>query len=415
MASLALLVAAAGAGAATVNGYRSACGIELVPTELTLTGGGPICGSDGNDTASYGDSPTPVSFFGETGRDTITGSPLDDRMQGGPGNDRLDGGPGNDVIDGGDDSDTVFGGPGDDRIIERRFGVRETFHGGEGADTIAGGRGTDTIYGDDGPDILLGGTGSDVLVGGEGNDRLFGGPNRDRFDCGPGEDTVYRIRSTTDRRIPTSRPDGSVAGKGCEIIHDVDPTADFALREKVGGSGRDDLVGGPGRDFLQGKGGSDRMFGGGGDDELEGDGASRQGRDLMMGGSGRDRLAGRAGSDKLYGDARSPNAGPPGADEIVGGRGGDLMVGGPGGDLILGAYDGDRIQAGSGNDVINLLGGDTSNANGRAFVDCGRGRDVVVVNPTRKRGVYRNCESLARQFHEADFGFLYRPSPETYP
>ena len=123
-------------------------------------------------------------------------------------------------------------------------------------------------------------------MGGDGNDRLYGGPNRDRFECGSGEDTVYRIRSTTDRRVPTSRPDGTVAGRSCEIVHDVDPTADFALREKVGGNGRDDLVGGSGGDFLQGKGGDDRMFGGGGDDELEGDGASRQGGDLMMGGSG---------------------------------------------------------------------------------------------------------------------------------
>jgi Ca2+-binding RTX toxin-like protein len=167
--------------------------------------------------------------------------------------------------------------------------------------------------------------------------------------------------------------------------------------------------------LLQGKGGADRLFGGRGNDELEGDGATGQAGDLMVGGAGRDRLAGRAGSDKLYGDARSTRGGPAGNDEIVGGRGRDLMVGGPGNDLILGQYDADRILAGPGNDVINLLGGDTSNPNGRVVVDCGPGRDVVVINPSRKRGIYRNCEFQLRQFHEADFGSLQRPSPEVYP
>ena len=133
-----------------------------------------------------------------------------------------------------------------------------------------------------------------------------------------------------------------------------------------------------------------------------------------MGGSGNDRLAGRSGNDKLYGDARSPSAGPPGNDELAGGSGADLLVGGPGDDLIQGAYDGDRILAGTGNDVINLLGGDTTDPNGRAYVDCGRGFDVVAINPAR-RGVYRNCEAFTSQFHEADFGHFYHPSSEVWP
>lgn len=49
------------------------------------------------------------------------------------------------------------------------------------------------------------------------------------------------------------------------------------------------------------------------------------------------------------------------------------------------------------------------------IVDCGPGRDVVVVNPRRGRGIYRDCELQVRQFHEADFGFLYRPSPDAIP
>jgi Tol biopolymer transport system component len=64
--------------------------------------------------------------------------------------------------------------------------------------------------------------------------------------------------------------------------------------------------------------------------------------------------------------------------------------------------------------VINLLGGDVGDENARVFVDCGPGRDVVVINPAR-RGTFRRCESFAEQFYTADFGFSFRPSPEVYP
>ena len=90
LAVLGLLSIAAGAGAATENGYTSSCGSELNPSGLGLTSGGPICGSDGGDSANYSGQPAPVTFFGETGSDSVTGSPGDDRLQGGPGNDRLD-------------------------------------------------------------------------------------------------------------------------------------------------------------------------------------------------------------------------------------------------------------------------------------------------------------------------------------
>src|SRR5262249_39037199 len=81
---------------------------------------------------------------------------------------------------------------------------------------------------------------------------------------------------------------------------------------------------------------------------------------------------------------------------------------------IMGAYDGDRILAGAGDDVISLLGGDTTDPNGTVYVDCGPGFDVVVINPAR-RGTYTHCEEFADQWHEADYGQLLRPSPEVFP
>jgi Tol biopolymer transport system component len=409
-----LLLVVPTASAATRDGYRSSCGLEL-SRGLPLTPGGPVCGTDEGDDIGFAGEDAGRAFFGENGHDTVEGSRYGDTLSGGAGNDELHGGRGDDRIDGGDDSDMMFGGLGDDVIVERRFGVRERLYGGPGDDALGGGRGSDRLHGGTGNDVLYGGSGSDVLYGGPGDDVLYGGPNRDVFDCGPGRDTVYRVRTSGTGRSSTERRDAFISRTArCERIVDRDPTADFPLRDILGTSRPDDLLGGPGRELLQGKGAGDRLFAGGGDDELEGDGADSQGDDLLMGGSGNDRLAGRAGNDRLYGDARSPVAGAPGTDELVGGAGRDLLVGGPGSDLLLGAYDGDRILAGAGNDVVSLLGGDTRDPDGRVVVDCGAGRDVVIINPDR-RGEFSRCESFADQFHESDFGHLFRPSPEAVP
>ncbi|HEY7632581.1 MAG TPA: hypothetical protein VH817_17880 [Thermoleophilaceae bacterium] len=411
-----ILLAAAAVSPAAANaatGYHSACGIEL-SSDVPSTPGGPTCGTDEGDDAVFAGNPTAVTFFGENGHDTVEGSEFGDVFVGGPGNDELFGERGADYLDGGDDSDTLFGGLGDDTLRELRFGVNEHLYGGPGNDIVAGGRGGDNLFGGTGNDALIGGSGSDHLYGGPGDDVLYGGPNRDTFDCGPGDDTVYRVRHSSPDHLSTGRADGSIpASAGCEHIINSDPTASFPLRQILGNGANNTLAGGSGNDFIEGKGGNDRLFGGGGNDELEGDG-STPGDDLLMGGSGSDRLAGRSGNDRLYGDARSPNAGSPGNDELQGGSGRDLMVGGPGDDLIAGAYDGDTIRAGAGNDIINLLGGDTSDPNARAFVDCGRGFDVVAINPAR-RAVYRNCEAFTAQFHQADFGHFFRPSSELWP
>ncbi|HXD59416.1 MAG TPA: hypothetical protein VN606_15930 [Thermoleophilaceae bacterium] len=409
-AALAAVLPASAFGA---TGYHSACGVEL-SSDVPSTPGGPTCGSDEGDDVIFSGNPGAFTLFGENGHDTVGGSAYGDVIQGGPGNDEIYGERGNDYIDGGDDSDLLMGGLGDDSIRERRFGVNEHLFGGPGNDIVAGGRGGDDLFGGTGNDVLIGGSGSDHLYGGPGNDTLYGGPNRDTFDCGPGDDTVYRVRHSSSDGLSTGRADASIPrSAGCEHIVNSDPTGGFPMRQILGHSGPDTLAGGSGNDFIEGKGSGDRLYGGGGEDELEGDG-STGGNDLLMGGSGNDRLAGRSGSDRLYGDARSPTAGPPGNDELAGGSGADLMVGGPGDDLLLGAYDGDRILAGTGNDVINLLGGDTTDPNGRAFVDCGRGFDVVAINPDR-RGVFRNCEGFTSQFHEADFGHFYHPSSEVWP
>jgi Ca2+-binding RTX toxin-like protein/Tol biopolymer transport system component len=379
---------------------------------LAAASTGPICGTDEGDDAFFTGEAGAIQFFGENGHDTVSGSVFGDRIVGGGGNDELYGDRGNDVIDGGDDSDVVFGGPGDDTLRERRFGF-DILYGGPGDDTLAGGRANDQLYGGTGNDTLYGGSGADRLYGGPGDDVLYGGPSRDVYDCGPGDDTVYYTRRDLG---PSSleRHDSFIAkAVGCEHIIDGDPTARFPLRGKVGSVANDVLTGTDEADLIEGKGGADKLDGGAGNDELEGDGSSDQGADTLIGGAGDDRLAGRAGDDRLFGD--TPDAsGPQGNDELVGGSGRDLLVGGGGNDAIMGAYDGDRVIAGAGNDVVSLLGGDTSDPNGTVYVDCGPGTDLVVINPAR-RGTYRNCEDFADQWHEADWGSLLRPSPEVFP
>src|SRR3954447_5979025 len=378
----------------------------------TVCGQGPICGTDEGDDVFFTGEAGPVRFFGENGHDTVAGSIYGDQLVGGGGNDEIHGDRGDDVIDGGDDSDLEFGGPGNDTLRERRFGF-DTMFGGPGDDTVAGGRASDKLYGGTGNDTLYGGSGTDRLYGGPGDDVLYGGPNRDYFDCGPGNDTRYYTRGDL-RARSLERHDAFIPkAASCEHVVEGDPTATFPLRDKVGTAGGDVLVGTDDADLLEGKGGPDKLVGGGGNDELEGDGSSLQGDDTLIGGPGDDRLAGRAGNDRLFGD-EPDSAESAGNDELVGGSGRDLLVGGGGNDAIMGAYDGDRILAGAGDDVVTLLGGDTTDPNGTVYVDCGSGNDVVVINPAR-RGTYRNCEQFADQWHEADFGRLLRPSPEIFP
>jgi Tol biopolymer transport system component/Ca2+-binding RTX toxin-like protein len=405
-----ILLALPCAARASTLPYPTTCAVEL-SRPLTAGDSGPICGTDEGDDVYFLGEPAAVQFFGENGHDTVAGSVFGDRIIGGGGNDELHGDRGDDALDGGDDSDVVFGGPGNDSLRERRFGF-DTLFGGPGDDSLAGGRANDKLYGGTGNDVLYGGSGTDRLYGGPGDDTLYGGPNRDYFDCGPGNDTVYYSRRDAG---PSSleRRDGFIPrAAGCERVIEGDPTATFPLRNKVATAGNDVMAGSDGPDLLEGKGGSDKLEGLAGDDELEGDGSSLQGDDTLIGGDGNDRLAGRAGDDRLFGDSTDGSGGP-GNDELVGGTGRDLLVGGGGNDALMGAYDGDRVLAGAGNDVIGLLGGDTTDPNGTVYVDCGAGVDLVAINPAR-RGTYRNCEYYADQWHEADWGSLLRPSPEVF-
>jgi RTX calcium-binding nonapeptide repeat (4 copies) len=129
----------------------------------------------------------------------------------------------------------------------------------------------------------------------------------------------------------------------------------------------------PGNDRVTGTHLGDSLFGFGGNDALLG----FAGSDCLFGGSGNDYLSGAAGNDYL--------SGGPGNDELRGGNGNDDLNGNAGNDVIVGGRGEDEIAAGSGNDRIYVA------AQGADLVDCGPGRDTVVIS--RIDGV-RNCERV---------------------
>lgn len=84
-------------------------------------------------------------------------------------------------INGGNGKDTLTGTPGNDRL-----------DGGNGDDTLSGLAGNDTLSGGNGNDSLQGGNGDDSLTGGNGNDLFI-------LARGEGTDTVVDFQDGTDR------------------------------------------------------------------------------------------------------------------------------------------------------------------------------------------------------------------------
>ncbi len=123
------------------------------------------------------------------GRDSLTGSDLNNRILSMRGSDSIDGAAGQDTLEGGAGNDLVSGGTGTDQLL-----------GGAGNDVLSGGTDADTLYGGAGNDRLSGGDGADMLLGGAGNDTLDGGAGEDVF-CffsGSGRDRILGFEDNLD-------------------------------------------------------------------------------------------------------------------------------------------------------------------------------------------------------------------------
>ena len=299
-----------------------------------------LYGGDGDDILRGGRKADQI--WGGNGDDDIESGFGDDILWGEQGNDRLEAGSGVDQLFGGAGIDVLMGGSGNDKLDG---GVDDDIlEGGSGNDELLGGLGSDILYGEKGNDTLRGGEGDDTLLGGSGNDHLWGGV---------GNDTLYGDRgfvTTTGDFDRDNDVDGSdfltwqrqfgqlvTSGSGADSDENgkVDGVDLFTWKDNYGAS-VNALA--DGNDFLHGQQGEDLLFGEGGDDTLEGDDdvAEQEYTDELFGNDGDDTLYGRGGDDDLRGGL--------GEDKLYGGRGNDDLNGNEGLDMLFGDAGEDTLQ-----------------------------------------------------------------------
>jgi Ca2+-binding RTX toxin-like protein/uncharacterized protein YkwD len=259
-----------------------------------------------------------VLLLGESGDDTLIGSPHVDQMNGSAGNDTLLGGDSRDTLRGGSGRDSLVGGGGNDLVVGQG-GSGDSLTGGAGDDTLNGGAGTDTLIEQGDADITL----TDTTLAGLGNDsfsaleifQITGGASGNTIDAS-----------------------GFSLGGATLVINGGDGNDNI-----TGSSLSETLNGGDGNDSLRGGGGNDLLNGNDGDDTLNG-GADN---DTIVGGSGADGLSGFTGNDVLNGKADD--------DTLYGGDGNDTLLAAAGDDTTIGGDGADVLRGQSGTDV--LVGG----------------------------------------------------------
>ncbi len=319
-------------------------------------------------------------------------------------------GAGNDTIDGNGGADTIRAGAGNDVI---------TFHGTEAV--IDGEAGTnrlvlatageinlalgDQSVGDatlvtniqnvDGSGlgatqgvVISGSAGANILQGGAGADAIDGAGGADIVDAGAGDDTVsYRggevsldggagintLLLRTAVNVDLGAAD--VTGGDGVLVGNFDNVSALGLSTGVtltGSSGANAITGGTGADTIDGAGGSDIIQAGGGNDTV----FWRGGEQTVDGGSGSDtlvivgsggissvNLSAPSGADQSVGDGVAvlnfENVDASGfttAISVTGSTSANTITTGSGNDLIDGLGGADVIQAGSGNDTVAVYG-----------------------------------------------------------
>jgi Ca2+-binding RTX toxin-like protein len=136
------------------------------------------------------------SIVGNSGPNTLNGTPGDDIICGSGGNDTINGLGGNDEVFGGTGDDTISGAGGADLL--RGEGGNDTITAGPGEDRILGGSGNDQASGGGGKDTARGEEGADTLTGLTGDDLLDGGPGKDDLDGGQDADVLKAKDGTRD-------------------------------------------------------------------------------------------------------------------------------------------------------------------------------------------------------------------------
>jgi Ca2+-binding RTX toxin-like protein len=336
-----------------------------------------------------------LSFYGQSGNETLKGFLGNDTLEGSTGNDLLDGGAGADTYtyDSGDGKDTIVADTTD--ILEFRTATARTLTIGKLGATVAnavvlgssadrlGGTVTltnagqwaglqvklsdgtvvtgaqilasatmsdnltlmgtseaDKLTGKDGNDTLSGLAGNDTLAGGEGLDVLIGGTGSDVLDGGAGADTYQYVVGDGADLIRADGLDTIALGAGLSKanvqIGKLGAKLGNAVVLGMGSNASDTIT----LDNAGSWAGLQLKFA---------DGSTLSGSDIfaaaikpdnltLNGTTKADALTGKDGNDTLNGLA--------GNDTLAGGKGNDSLIGGKGNDTYL-------FNRGDGQDVVN--------------------------------------------------------------
>lgn len=292
----------------------------------------------------------PLTLYGTTGNDTVTGKGGDDTIYGYSGNDSLSGGAGNDTLYG----NALFGDTGD-----------KTDNKKDGSDTLNGGSGDDFMNGGGGND-------SYIFSADSGNDKiqeLYGNNTAEEYQGSGGSDKI-NFTDLKQSDISFQRPNAedltvtvNATGNTLTVLGAYSADTNYVVESYVFSDGTlnpnqianiinastppDDgspahivaltLYGTTENDAITGKSGDDTIYG-------------FSGSDTLAGGSGNDTIYGNA----LFGDTddKTDNK-KDGNDTLNGGAGDDYLNGGGGNDTYL-------FAKGSGNDKIQELYGNNT-------------------------------------------------------
>ncbi|WP_269141006.1 calcium-binding protein [Steroidobacter gossypii] len=271
--------------------------------------------------------------------------------------------------------------------------------------------------------VLTGNSGANVLLGALGNDTLNGAGGADSMQGGMGDDT-YIVDNAADQVIEGAEEgidlvQSSIAYTLGSHLENLTLTGSRAIsgtgndldNTLIGNSGANELTGGAGDDVLNGGSGADAMTGGTGNDSYTVDNANDtiieladEGIDSMTSSlartlaenieilflSGSSHIAGNGNdlANLLRGNSgNNMLTGLGGADILEGAAGNDILVGGEGNTLFNGGSGTDTLTGGLGNELfIGGAGNDTITTDGGADIilfNKGDGQDTIAASTTR--------------------------------
>jgi Ca2+-binding RTX toxin-like protein len=352
-----------------------------------------------------------ATINGDTGNNTLVGTPDSDSINGLQGMDTMTGLAGNDtyVVDNAGDVvvETVDAEGAEEGIDLIQSSVTYVLPVHVENLTLTGTANLNGT-GNDLNNLLIGNSGNNLLDGSAGLDTLHGGAGNDTYVVDRFEDVVIEaagegtdlVLASASHQLSANVENLTLTGadyiwgygnEGANVL-----IGNVGANRLAGGDGNDTVQGMDGNDELYGDLGNDSLLGGYGDDYLSGG----EGNDSLQGGSGSDFLAGDNGEDFLNGEAgRDTLDGGAGDDRLFAGvtnvvigatpdqityqvdaldAQGDYLAGGQGADILISGNSDDTIEGGDGANIIYASGGNDTITGGISnYVDAGDGNDEV--------------------------------------